>query len=130
MEANLPSALDRMMSPSMSNPDLLTEKEAQRAREKEEMRRELASRSNKCGCGCGYVKPNSTGPRIVQGGKLWVPVLDNLCACCRVKFNQVMVCSRCKTARYCSQACQRAHWPEHKKHCHKPGATPSAPSEH
>ena len=26
-------------------------------------------------------------------------------------------CSRCKMQRYCSTACQRAHWPAHKRQC-------------
>jgi hypothetical protein len=28
-------------------------------------------------------------------------------------------CSRCKSARYCSAACQKAHWPRHKVACQK-----------
>ena len=28
-------------------------------------------------------------------------------------------CSRCKTVGYCSGACQKTHWPEHKKSCKK-----------
>ena len=27
------------------------------------------------------------------------------------------VCARCKSRRYCGVACQRAHWPTHKKEC-------------
>mmetsp|Transcript_30946 Transcript_30946/g.79465 ORF Transcript_30946/g.79465 Transcript_30946/m.79465 type:complete len:131 (+) Transcript_30946:92-484(+) len=26
-------------------------------------------------------------------------------------------CTACGVARYCCRACQRAHWPEHKKEC-------------
>lgn len=29
------------------------------------------------------------------------------------------VCSRCKSARYCSLTCQKAAWPEHKPKCAK-----------
>lgn len=36
---------------------------------------------------------------------------------------KLSVCSACKKARYCSSACQRAHWPEHKPFCIKPPAT-------
>ena len=30
---------------------------------------------------------------------------------------RLMECSRCRDALYCSPECQRAHWPEHSKHC-------------
>jgi hypothetical protein len=47
---------------------------------------------------------------------------------------KLLRCTTCKIARYCSQACQRAAWPEHKKKCapppngvtHKSGASPGA----
>ncbi|TKY74829.1 Ubiquitin carboxyl-terminal hydrolase 19 [Spatholobus suberectus] len=41
---------------------------------------------------------------------------DSLCAVCRNPGNKK--CSRCKSVRYCSQACQQAHWKsEHKMRC-------------
>lgn len=30
------------------------------------------------------------------------------------------LCSRCKSVRYCSKECQKAHWKEHKKVCKAP----------
>jgi len=32
-------------------------------------------------------------------------------------------CSRCKQVRYCSVACQRSHWKQHKAQCSQAGAT-------
>ncbi|GIL75077.1 hypothetical protein Vretimale_7774 [Volvox reticuliferus] len=31
-------------------------------------------------------------------------------------------CSRCRTVRYCSRACQLGHWPNHKAACHQAAA--------
>jgi hypothetical protein len=31
----------------------------------------------------------------------------------------LLLCSRCRTTRYCSQACQAASWPPHKKQCRR-----------
>lgn len=40
----------------------------------------------------------------------------NQCRACG-KEEGCMTCSRCKRARYCSKACQRADWKDHKKDC-------------
>eukprot|EP01094_Clydonella_sp_ATCC50884_P011220 TRINITY_DN21015_c0_g1_i1.p1 TRINITY_DN21015_c0_g1~~TRINITY_DN21015_c0_g1_i1.p1 ORF type:complete len:416 (+),score=97.65 TRINITY_DN21015_c0_g1_i1:52-1248(+) len=47
-----------------------------------------------------------------------------VCAVCAVgkdeaKGGKLLACSRCKSVRYCSAACQRKHWPEHKKLCER-----------
>ena len=41
------------------------------------------------------------------------------CASCGAEGDdiQLMTCAACKSARYCSVACQRNHWPKHKKAC-------------
>jgi len=38
------------------------------------------------------------------------------CARCDERLLEALLCSRCG-ASYCSQACQKAHWPEHKAAC-------------
>ncbi|ESW08912.1 hypothetical protein PHAVU_009G084800 [Phaseolus vulgaris] len=45
-----------------------------------------------------------------------LPMDDSVCAVCRNPGSKK--CSRCKSVRYCSQACQQAHWQsEHKMRC-------------
>ena len=39
------------------------------------------------------------------------------------------VCGACKTARYCSAACQRDHWRAHRRNCAAP-VPPDAPPRH
>jgi hypothetical protein len=37
--------------------------------------------------------------------------------------NELMRCSRCKVALYCSKECQEYHYPNHKKYCRSLAAT-------
>jgi hypothetical protein len=46
-----------------------------------------------------------------------VPVKPRRCARCGIEAVEMPLCSRCRAARYCSPACQRAHWPEQKAAC-------------
>jgi hypothetical protein len=39
------------------------------------------------------------------------------CDGCGESFDQLKKCARCRSVRYCSQACQKAHWKEHKPSC-------------
>lgn len=46
------------------------------------------------------------------------------CATCSRKAakesgGKLLACSQCKTTRYCSQECQKSHWPTHKTSCKK-----------
>merc|ERR1719478_2107467 len=42
---------------------------------------------------------------------------DNCPACVHLTEPRYMVCSGCGLARYCSEECQRAHWPIHQEEC-------------
>ena len=42
------------------------------------------------------------------------------CSWCYQKLTRNLVCSKCKSARYCDVDCQRHHWPRHKSVCHSP----------
>ena len=53
-----------------------------------------------------YSSPAPEGP----GG-------EECCLRCLQPVAKVKLCSRCKTAVYCSVECQRKHWPEHKRNC-------------
>ena len=41
------------------------------------------------------------------------------CACCKARTNDRTIkrCAACRNAWYCSERCQRNHWPTHKPHC-------------
>ncbi|KAL2193294.1 mynd domain-containing protein, partial [Corynascus similis CBS 632.67] len=36
-----------------------------------------------------------------------------------ISSNNLRLCSRCRATRYCSQECQRACWPSHKRQCRR-----------
>ena len=46
--------------------------------------------------------------------------LGPTCAKCG-KPGSSKLCGKCKIVVYCSQACERLHWPDHKHECRKPG---------
>jgi hypothetical protein len=39
------------------------------------------------------------------------------CAACGKQALQMLQCSRCKAAFYCTAACQKRHWREHRAAC-------------
>ena len=51
----------------------------------------------------------------------WHRVRRRVCAHCAKRVDltepRYLVCSGCGAARYCSEACQRAHWAEHQEEC-------------
>jgi len=50
-------------------------------------------------------------------------LLHRLCARCAAPRAR-QLCSACGVERYCSAACQRAHWPQHREDCSSAGAAP------
>ncbi|KAJ7753063.1 hypothetical protein DFH07DRAFT_774200 [Mycena maculata] len=48
--------------------------------------------------------------------------LEAFCHQCQVtrRVDELKLCSRCQSAKYCSRACQVAHWKTHKAHCRSP----------
>jgi hypothetical protein len=51
----------------------------------------------------------------------WARIRRRICHCCYKEADlsepRYLVCSGCGEARYCSEACQRASWPNHQKDC-------------
>ena len=49
--------------------------------------------------------------------KYWPRLRRRLCWCCGKQYDlsepRLWVCCGCGQARYCDEACQRAHWPDH-----------------
>lgn len=64
---------------------------------------------------CQPVEPplpkwNYTGRRLSEDGKLLRVSVPRACAGCR-RPGATLRCGRCYAVAYCTQACQRAHWP-------------------
>lgn len=63
--------------------------------------------------------------RLHNALRVNVSTIDEICAApitkqcvvCKADNVALMVCSRCNAVRYCSQACQRTHWPAHRIEC-------------
>ena len=51
-----------------------------------------------------------------------------VCAACGATPRKLLRCSRCKQVWYCSTACQKRHWKQHKPGCGKPPPPPPAPA--
>lgn len=62
-------------------------------------------------------RPN---PFNVCAIKTVIPLeIQPACACCGVKDQELHVCSRCRSVKYCGRDCQKQHWPTHKLLCGK-----------
>lgn len=59
----------------------------------------------------GALTGRSLERRLSPGGH----ASENSCGYCSKEA--VNRCSRCKQVFYCGRACQKAHWPQHKRHC-------------
>ena len=91
--------------------------------DREDYREYLTLTSKKCWCPREMVRIMRRWPRL---RKYWPRLRRRFCSYCGkgtldLSAPRLMVCGGCGqgrgVGRYCSEACQRAHWPEHQKHC-------------
>ena len=57
---------------------------------------------------------------MFEPGGLHEPLTPPSCANCQTSGIKLSACSKCHAVRYCSTACQRAHWRSHKPACQGP----------
>ena len=64
------------------------------------------------------IKAFKRWPRI---RKYWPRLRRRICSGCGKQYDlsepRLWVCAGCGEARYCDEACQRAHWPKHERPC-------------
>mmetsp|Transcript_3477 Transcript_3477/g.8973 ORF Transcript_3477/g.8973 Transcript_3477/m.8973 type:complete len:123 (-) Transcript_3477:61-429(-) len=60
-----------------------------------------------------HSKDRTLKPKVI-GVMCMAPECENVST---ESGTQLMRCSKCMRARYCCQACQVSHWPEHKIEC-------------
>jgi ankyrin repeat protein len=54
---------------------------------------------------------------VFDPGAVQEPLTPSCCASCQTTDCKLSACSKCHAVRYCSTACQRAHWRAHKPAC-------------
>jgi hypothetical protein len=54
---------------------------------------------------------------LFDPGAVQEPFTPPCCASCQKSGIKLRACSKCHAVRYCSTACQRAHWRAHKQTC-------------
>ena len=57
---------------------------------------------------------------LFDPGAVQEPFAPPCCAGCQKTGIKLSACSKCHAVRYCSTACQRAHWRAHKASCTSP----------
>jgi hypothetical protein len=57
---------------------------------------------------------------VFDPGAVQEPFTPPCCASCQKSGTKLRACSKCHAVRYCSIACQRAHWHAHKASCISP----------
>jgi MYND finger/Ankyrin repeats (3 copies) len=57
---------------------------------------------------------------LFDPGAVQEPFTPPFCASCQKSGVKLRACSKCQAVRYCSTACQRAHWRAHKPACITP----------
>ncbi len=53
----------------------------------------------------------------INSGKGKSTAKGKSCSACGKQSSSLLLCSRCKQARYCDAGCQHKHWPQHKQQC-------------
>jgi len=82
--------------------------------------------AHKATCSLKKKKPSNATAAVPTAPTAPVDVLDSeQCHSCgkRERENaKLLVCSKCKLAKYCTADCQKQHWKVHKPHCSVPSA--------
>ena len=88
----------------------------------------VAARASRAGVGAAITAAMARAPAMTSyaPGVALAAAVDCVPApracdgCGTVEAPKLMLCARCRTARFCGAACQRAAWAEHKKACVPP----------
>lgn len=55
--------------------------------------------------------------KTVRHAIAFIRKTNRICKRCGITDVHLKCCSKCKIVYYCSQECQKQHWPSHKREC-------------
>eukprot|EP00727_Mastigamoeba_balamuthi_P004399 m51a1_g13958 hypothetical protein (198) ;mRNA; f:949106-949893 len=73
-------------------------------------------------CQSKFLDETTKAQSAAWGAETRKEIQGHLCAVCGKTQSAMMRCSRCRTVEYCSAACQKQDWPQHKQHCAAPAS--------